>query len=92
MSGTAGFTHADVDQGDDLLDLGEQRGLERGGREPQARAVHRVAGRGGRIGDFDEVEAGLGCIREVLNGKRCVLPGDLRWRGGLVRVRDVVGE
>ena len=90
--GHRGFTHADVNQGDDLLDLREQCGLERGGREPQARAVHRVAGRGGWIGDFDEVEAGLAGVREVLDGERGVLPGDLRGRGGLVRIGDVVGE
>jgi hypothetical protein len=36
-----GFAHANVDQGDDLLNFGEQRGRQGAGGEPQAGGVDR---------------------------------------------------
>ena len=55
-------------------------------------AVDGIDGRGRRVGDLDEVEADLAGVGEVLDRERRVLPGDLRGRGRLVGVRDVVGE
>ena len=86
------LAHADVNERNDLLDLGKERGLERTRGKPYAGGGYGVGGRRRGVRNLDEVEAGLAGVGEVLDRKRGVLPGDLGGGGRLVRIGDVVGE